>query len=77
MACNESLDFQQAILHRSKPLSSFNVISDRALIPDASLSWLAFYQTMLLNGGYNPQRSHKGGKLMLFHVFSLTGMFNT
>ena len=26
-----------------KPSSSFNVISDRALILDASLSWLAFF----------------------------------
>ena len=67
MACNESLDFQQAIsraLQRlptpsmvfqtfNSPLalctheiqyamSSFNVLSDRALILDASLSWLAF-----------------------------------
>ena len=41
----------------SKPLTSFNVISNRALILDASLSWLAasfFYQTMLLYGGYKP-----------------------
>ena len=30
-----------------------------------------FYQTMLLYGGYKPQRIHKGGKLMLF---SLTGL---
>ena len=65
MACNESLDFQQAISHAlqrlqygspklstlrldfaqmrfSKPSSSFNIISDRALILDARLSWLAF-----------------------------------
>ena len=31
---------------------------------------LFFYQTMLLYGGYKPQRIHKGGKPMLF---SLTG----
>ena len=58
-----------------KPLSSFNVIypTCRALILDASLSWLAFfYQTMLLYGGYKPQRIHKCSKLMLF---SLTGSY--
>ena len=59
-----------------KPSSSFNVKSDRALFLDASLSWLAFYQTVLvlLYGGYKPQRIHKDGKPVLF---SLTGMFTT
>ena len=61
-----------AHLRFSKPSSSFNVISYRALILDASLSWLAFqvYQTMLVYGGYEPQRIHKGGTPM---PFSLTG----
>ena len=56
-----------------KPSSSFNVISNRALILDASLSFLASFflpNNMLLYGGYKPQRIHKGGKPMLF---SLTG----
>ena len=33
---------------------------------DATFSWLDFfYQTMLLCGGYKPQRIHKGGIPML------------
>ena len=40
------------------------------LIFDTSLSWLAFYQTMLLYGGYKPQRISKGDTPM---PFSLTG----
>ena len=56
-----------AHLRFSKPSSSFNVISNRALILDASLSWLAF---LPLNGGYKPQRIHKGGTPM---PFLLTG----
>ena len=59
-----------AHLRFSKPSSLFNVISNRALILDASLPWLAFYQTMLLYGGYKPLRIHKGGTLM---PFSLSG----
>ena len=54
-----------AHLRFSKPSSSFNVISNRALILDASLSWLAFfYQTTLLYDGYKPQRICKGGTPM-------------
>ena len=49
-----------------KPSSSFNVISNRALILDANLSWLAFYQTMLLYGGYKPQRIVKAAHLCHF-----------
>ena len=65
------MDFQLSTctLHTrfGKQLSLFNIISDRALVLDASLSWLAFlYQTMLLYGGYKPQRIHKGGKPKLF-----------
>ena len=80
MACNatsvwfsklSTLRLHFAQMRFGKPLSSFNVISDRALILDASLSWLAFfYQTMLLYGGYKPQRIHKGGKLMLFSLLA-------
>ena len=58
-----------AHLRFSKP-SSFNVISDRALILDASLSWLAFLPNNATLGGYKPQRIHKGGTPM---PFSLTG----
>ena len=58
-----------------KPSSSFNVISDKALILDASLTWLAFfYQTMLLYGGYKPQRISKGGTTNpIFANWSLWG----
>ena len=49
----------------------FNVISNRVLILDCSLSWLAFYQTVLLYGGYKPQKIRKGGTLM---PLSLTGL---
>ena len=49
-----------AHLRFAEPSSLFNcVISNRALILDASLSWLAFFT---LYGGYKPQ---KGGILML------------
>ena len=66
-----TLHLHFAHMRLGKPSLSFNVISDRALILDANLSWLAFfYQTMLLYGGHKPQRIRKGGKPMLF---SLTG----
>ena len=55
-----------------KPSSSFNVTSNRALILDGSLSWLAFfYQIMLLYGGYKPQRIHKGGKPISLGTFAI------
>ena len=59
-----------AHLRFSKPSSSFNVISNRALILDAESFLASFFLTMLLYGGYKPQRIHKGGTPM---PFSLTG----
>ena len=53
-----------AHLRFAEPSSLFNVISNRALILDASLSWLAFFT---LYGGYKSQRIRKGG------ITTLTG----
>ena len=62
IACNESLDFQQAISHALQQLPTVSMVLQTFNSPlDASLSWLAFfYQTMLPYGGYNPQRIYKG-----------------
>ena len=59
-----------AHLRFADPSSSFNIISNRALILHASLSWLSFFYPTILHGGYKPQRIRKGGIPMLF---SLTG----
>ena len=48
-----------AHLRFAEPSSSFNVISNRALILDASLSWLAFFFT--LYGVYKPEKIRKSG----------------
>ena len=56
-----------AHLRFAEPSSSFNVISNRALIVDASLSWLSFFYKPILYGSYKPQRIRKGGTPMLFH----------
>ena len=63
-----TLHFHFAHMRFDKPSSSFNVISNRALI--VSLSWLAFLPNNATLWWLKPQRICKGGTPM---PFSLTG----